>query len=83
MVLGSAQFLWKSIPSLVKETQPELVVVWKIGQRLWMWDYASVHEAIRGFNWTQETRDLVASFSGEFVSTPIFAYIVMFFVNFS
>ncbi|CAL5385859.1 unnamed protein product [Camellia sinensis] len=28
-----------------------------------MLDYVGVHEAIRGFNWSQETRDLVASFS--------------------
>ncbi|THG01273.1 hypothetical protein TEA_028191 [Camellia sinensis var. sinensis] len=61
--LNSARFLWKSIPSSVKESRPELVAVWKICQRLWMRDHAGVHEAIRGFNWSQETRDLVASFS--------------------
>ncbi|KAL7227832.1 hypothetical protein ACSBR1_022669 [Camellia fascicularis] len=61
--INSARFLWKSIPSSVKESRPELVAVWKIGQRLWMRDHAGVHEAIRGFNWCQETRDLVASFS--------------------
>ncbi|GMP48415.1 hypothetical protein CsSME_00015776 [Camellia sinensis var. sinensis] len=27
-----------------------------------MLDYVGVHEAIRGFNWSQETRDLVAFF---------------------
>ncbi|KAF7126873.1 hypothetical protein RHSIM_Rhsim11G0132600 [Rhododendron simsii] len=52
-----------SIPSSIKETSPELVAVWKIGQRLWMRDYAGVHEAIHGFNWSQEVRDLVAAFS--------------------
>ncbi|CAL5383805.1 unnamed protein product [Camellia sinensis] len=30
-----------------------------------MLDYVGVHKAIRGFNWSQETRDLVASFSVE------------------
>ncbi|CAL5332492.1 unnamed protein product [Camellia sinensis] len=30
-----------------------------------MLDYVGVHKAIRGFNWSQETRDLVASFSAE------------------
>ncbi|KAL6964340.1 COP9 signalosome complex subunit 8 [Sarracenia purpurea var. burkii] len=61
--INSARFLWKSIPSSIKENRPELVAVWKIGQRLWMRDYVGVHEAIQGFNWSQETRDLVASFS--------------------
>ncbi|KAG5525925.1 hypothetical protein RHGRI_032280 [Rhododendron griersonianum] len=61
--INTARFLWKSIPSSIKETSPELVAVWKIGQLLWMRDYAGVHEAIRGFNWSQEVRDLVAAFS--------------------
>ncbi|KAF5943763.1 hypothetical protein HYC85_017840 [Camellia sinensis] len=68
---SSAKFLWKLRASSVKETQPELVVVWKIGLRLWMQDHASVHEAIRGFNWSQETRDLVASFSEGIKGTAV------------
>ncbi|GFY89319.1 late embryogenesis abundant (LEA) hydroxyproline-rich glycoprotein family [Actinidia rufa] len=62
--INSARFLWKSIPSSIKESQPEVVAVWRIGQKLWMRDYVGVHEAIHGFSWSQEARDLVASFSG-------------------
>ncbi|KAJ9158666.1 hypothetical protein P3X46_024230 [Hevea brasiliensis] len=61
--INSARFLWKSIPSAVKENQPEVVAAWRIGQKLWTRDYAGVHEAIRGFDWSQETRVLVAAFS--------------------
>uniref|UniRef100_A0A5B6ZXI0 COP9 signalosome complex subunit 8 n=1 Tax=Davidia involucrata TaxID=16924 RepID=A0A5B6ZXI0_DAVIN len=61
--VDSARFLWKSIPSAIKEGLPEVAAAWKIGQRLWMRDYAGVHEAIRGFDWSLESRDLVASFS--------------------
>lgn len=68
---NSARFLWKSIPSAVKENQPEVVAVWRIGQKLWTRDYAGVHEAIRSFDWSQETRALVAAFSGEFSITLI------------
>ncbi|GAB4827308.1 COP9 signalosome complex subunit 8 [Ancistrocladus abbreviatus] len=60
---NSARFFWKSIPSAVKEGQPEVVAAWRIGQKLWMRDYAGVHEAIRGFNWSPETQALVAAFS--------------------
>ncbi|XWS49662.1 hypothetical protein CRYUN_Cryun12cG0022500 [Craigia yunnanensis] len=60
---NSARFLWKSIPPTIRESQPELVAAWKIGQKLWTRDYAGVYEAIRGFDWTQETQVLVASFS--------------------
>lgn len=63
---NSARFLWKSIPSAIKENQPEVVAAWKIGQRLWMRDYAGVHEAIRGFDWSQQAQSLVSSFSGMF-----------------
>ena len=63
---NSARFLWKSIPSAIKESQLEVVAVWKIGQKLWMRDYGGVHEAIRGFDWSQEVQCLVAAFSGKF-----------------
>jgi len=62
---NSARFLWKSIPSSIKESQPEVAAVWKIGQKLWLRDYAGVHEAIRGFDWSQDVQGLVAAFSGK------------------
>ncbi|KAK7246818.1 hypothetical protein RIF29_41688 [Crotalaria pallida] len=61
--ITSARFLWKSIPSSIKESQPEVTAVWKIGQQLWLRDYAGVHEAIRGFDWSQDLQGLVAAFS--------------------
>ncbi|KAE8678009.1 COP9 signalosome complex subunit 8 [Hibiscus syriacus] len=70
--VNSARFLWKSIPATIKESQPELVAAWKIGQKLWTRDYAGVYEAIRGFDWTQQTRVLVAAFSGKAFSNHNF-----------
>ncbi|KAF5448576.1 hypothetical protein F2P56_029095 [Juglans regia] len=61
--INSARFLWKSIPSEIKESQLELAAAWKIGQKLWTRDYGGVHEAIRGFDWSQEVQGLVAAFS--------------------
>ncbi|KAF8405929.1 hypothetical protein HHK36_008007 [Tetracentron sinense] len=55
--VNSARFLWKSIPSSIKESQPEVLAAWRIGQRLWMRDYAGVHEALRGFDWSLEVQD--------------------------
>nr|KYP63135.1 COP9 signalosome complex subunit 8 [Cajanus cajan] len=34
--INSARFLWKSIPSSIKESQPEVTAAWKIGQKLWL-----------------------------------------------
>ncbi|XP_068663414.1 COP9 signalosome complex subunit 8-like isoform X2 [Aristolochia californica] len=61
--VNSARFLWKSIPLPIKENQPEIVAVWKLGQRLWTRDYAGVHEAIRGFNWSADVLSFVVAFS--------------------
>ncbi|KAH7518189.1 COP9 signalosome complex subunit 8 [Ziziphus jujuba] len=61
--INSARFLWKSIPAAIKESQPEVVAAWKVGQKLWMRDYRGVYEAIRGFDWSQETQNVVAAFS--------------------
>lgn len=61
---NSARFLWKSIPSHVKEAQPEIVAVWKIGQCLWTRDYAGVFGAVRGFEWSAEVAGIITAFSG-------------------
>jgi len=61
---NSARFLWKSIPAEVKDSQPDLVAAWRIGQKLWTRDYAGVYEAMRGFNWGPQTQPIVAAFSG-------------------
>ncbi|CAA3031501.1 COP9 signalosome complex subunit 8 [Olea europaea subsp. europaea] len=61
--INSARFLWNSIPLAVKESQPEVLAAWKIGQKLWTRDYAGVHEAIREFNWSPEAQGSVTSFS--------------------
>lgn len=62
---NSARFLWKSIPSAIKESQPEVRAAWRICQCFWMRDYEGVHEAILSFDWSQEAKGLVAAFSGK------------------
>ncbi|KAL9448228.1 hypothetical protein AB3S75_015660 [Citrus x aurantiifolia] len=61
--INSARFLWKSIPSMIKDSRADVVAAWKIGQHLWTRDYAVVYDAIRGFDWSQEAQVLVAAFS--------------------
>ncbi|WMV12517.1 hypothetical protein MTR67_005902 [Solanum verrucosum] len=62
--INSARFLWKKIPAAIKEARPEVVAVWRIGQKLWTRDYVGVHEAIRGFSWSPEVQPFVSSFAG-------------------
>lgn len=64
---NSARFLWKSIPSAIKENNPQVVAAWKIGQRLWTRDYAGVYEDMRGFEWSQEVQPLVTALSGNVI----------------
>ncbi|KAJ8529840.1 hypothetical protein K7X08_036675 [Anisodus acutangulus] len=60
---NSARFMWKKIPAAIKEARPEVVAVWKIGQKLWTRDYAGVHEAIREYSCSNEVQPIVASFA--------------------
>ncbi|KNA03003.1 hypothetical protein SOVF_213300 [Spinacia oleracea] len=62
--INSARFLWKSIPIAIKESQPEIIAVWGIGQKLWTRDYAGVYEAVRSFNWSPQIHPFIAAFSG-------------------
>lgn len=61
--VNSARFLWKTIPVAVKESQPEVVAAWGIGQKLWTRDYGGVYESIRSFNWSPEAQGLVSAFA--------------------
>lgn len=65
---NSARFLWKSIPAKIKESRPEVMAVWKIGQRLWTRDYPGVYVAVREFEWSSEVVDIVNAFEGEEIS---------------
>ncbi|KAK4339964.1 hypothetical protein RND71_041426 [Anisodus tanguticus] len=60
---NNARFMWKKIPAAIKEARPEVVAVWKIGQKLWTRDYAGVHEAIREYSCSTEVQPIVASFA--------------------
>ncbi|KAL2897166.1 COP9 signalosome complex subunit 8, partial [Bienertia sinuspersici] len=62
--INSARFLWKSMDSAIKDSQPEVIAVWKIGQKLWTRDYGGVYEAVRSFNWSPEIQPIVAAFEG-------------------
>ncbi|XP_060973337.1 COP9 signalosome complex subunit 8 isoform X1 [Cannabis sativa] len=73
---NSARFLWKSIPAAIKDNQPELLAAWKIGQKLWVRDYGGVHEAIRGFDWSQQVQGLVAAFSGKSLQNLILSIVL-------
>ncbi|KAL3538582.1 hypothetical protein ACH5RR_001948 [Cinchona calisaya] len=61
--INSARFLWKTIPAAIKESRPEVVAAWKIGQNLWTRDYVNVYEALREFKWSPEAQGIVAAFS--------------------
>lgn len=77
---NSARFLWKSMDVSIKESQPEVIAVWKIGQMLWTRDYAGVYEAIRSFNWSPQIQPLVAAFEGSSFFTFLIIIIIFFTV---
>ncbi|KAG8044818.1 hypothetical protein GUJ93_ZPchr0383g40537 [Zizania palustris] len=62
MSRNSARFLWKSTPQETKDARPELAAVWRIGQCLWIRDYAGVYTTAQGFEWGPEMADFVAAF---------------------
>lgn len=64
--LNSARFLWKRIPAAVKQSQPELVAAWKIGQCLWTYDYAGVHDALRSYSWSPAVHQIVTAIGDDY-----------------
>ncbi|RHN71583.1 hypothetical protein MtrunA17_Chr2g0278421 [Medicago truncatula] len=74
-VFNSARFLWKTIPSSIKESNPEVNAVWKIGQQLWLRNYGGVHEAVRGFEWSPELQCFISAFSGKHLRIFLFCFV--------
>lgn len=64
--LNSARFLWKRIPGTVKQSHPELVAAWKIGQCMWTYDHAGVHKALRSYSWSPAVQQLVLAIAEEY-----------------
>lgn len=64
--LSSARFLWKRIPANVKQNHPELIAAWKIGQCMWTYDHAGVHEALRSYSWSPAVKQLVAAIAEDY-----------------
>jgi len=64
--INSARFLWKRMPSSVKESQPEVVAVWKIGQCMWTHDYAGAHGALHSFTWSAEVQQIITALSDSY-----------------
>ncbi|GLJ40357.1 hypothetical protein SUGI_0829980 [Cryptomeria japonica] len=61
--MNNARFLWRRMSSSVKESQPEVIAIWKIGQCMWTHDYAGVHGALCGFNWSLEVQQIITALS--------------------
>ncbi|KAH9325820.1 hypothetical protein KI387_005998, partial [Taxus chinensis] len=64
--MNSARFLWRRMPSSVKEMLPEVVAIWKIGQCMWTHDHAGVHGALRGFNWSLEVQHIITALADNY-----------------
>ncbi|KAF7278056.1 COP9 signalosome subunit 8 [Rhynchophorus ferrugineus] len=57
--LCNAKFLWKRIPLTVKNTNPELGEIWKVGQHLWKSDFTATYASLNGFNWSETVSEIM------------------------
>ncbi|GBG78248.1 hypothetical protein CBR_g26281 [Chara braunii] len=64
--LNSARFLWKRIPTNIKQSNQELAAVWAIVQKMWLRNRAQCHEAIRGFPWSPILQPVIAAVAEDY-----------------
>ncbi|KAL3283157.1 hypothetical protein HHI36_006309 [Cryptolaemus montrouzieri] len=57
--LCNAKYLWKRIPSQIKESNPELGHIWSVGQYMWKKDYPSIYNALNSVTWTETVADIM------------------------
>ncbi|GBG69486.1 hypothetical protein CBR_g4180 [Chara braunii] len=63
---NSARFLWKRIPTNIKQSNQELAAVWAIVQKMWLRNRAQCHEAIRGFPWSPILQPVIAAVAEDY-----------------
>lgn len=55
-----AKFLWKRIPKNLKNSYPELVAIWNVGQKMWKQDWSGVYEALN-IEWSKTVAEIMKS----------------------
>ncbi|CAG9098983.1 hypothetical protein JYU34_002500 [Plutella xylostella] len=57
--LCNAKFLWKRIPPTITSSNPEIVAIWAIGQKLWKKDLPGTYQAITAYTWTEPVASII------------------------
>ena len=50
--LDNARFLWKRLPAVPRDADPELVALWAIGKALWVKEAAQAQAAMAAYAWS-------------------------------
>jgi COP9 signalosome complex subunit 8 len=62
----NAKLLWRRIPENVKASNPELGAIWKIGQSMWVRNFAGVHAALaERETWSEPVTSIMEALKGE------------------
>ena len=69
---SQAKILWNRIPLEVRNDEPELDKVWRVGQALFERDPPKVHEAIKKQEWCQSTKSLIDRLQGTYLPGQTF-----------
>eukprot|EP01103_Thecamoeba_quadrilineata_P008209 TRINITY_DN17976_c0_g1_i1.p1 TRINITY_DN17976_c0_g1~~TRINITY_DN17976_c0_g1_i1.p1 ORF type:complete len:206 (-),score=28.15 TRINITY_DN17976_c0_g1_i1:109-693(-) len=62
----NARFLWKRIPNEVKQSEPELAAIWKIGTHMWTRNYSEVYKSFVRYQWSHLHTPLIAALAEAF-----------------
>nr|XP_023025907.1 COP9 signalosome complex subunit 8 [Leptinotarsa decemlineata] len=57
--LCNAKYLWKRIPQVTKNLNPELGHIWAVGQSMWKRDFPSIYKAINAVTWSETVTDIM------------------------
>ncbi|XP_026287447.1 COP9 signalosome complex subunit 8 [Frankliniella occidentalis] len=62
--LCNAKFLWKRIPTSLKNSHDELSLIWKVGQCMWKRDYPAAYSALQ-VSWSDNVRHIMLALQDE------------------
>lgn len=57
--LCNAKLLWKRIPRNITVSNPEILAVWSVGQKLWKKDLPATYLALGAYNWSEVVSEIM------------------------
>lgn len=56
------------MPQTITSSNPEIIAIWTVGQKLWKKDLPGTYQSLAAYNWTEPIATIMRSLEGSIVN---------------